>query len=88
MFARKVNSECAMYREIITPESSEITLKIPVAYLNKRIEVLIFEVNEGIDQTQLMVEPPLVTKPDLDHQMELAQTIMANNADVLNKLAQ
>jgi hypothetical protein len=38
-----------MYHEIITPESQEISLTIPVAYLKRRIDELVFEVNEGID---------------------------------------
>ncbi len=72
-----------MFREIITPASQEITLKIPSAYLNKKLEVLVFEVNEGLE-----VKPneELVVM-DAAAQLTMAKEIMDENVDVLRKLA-
>lgn len=72
-----------MYREIITPATQEITLKIQSAYLHKRLEVLVFEVNEGLDVNP--VGEPVAH--DTDRQLAMAKAIMAENADMLSKLA-
>lgn len=77
-----------MYREIITPESREITLTIPEAYLNKRLEILVFEINEGLRQTVATSVSPHFQADDLNSQMVLAKAIMAENDEVLRKLAQ
>jgi hypothetical protein len=67
-----------MYREIVTPESQEITLKIPADYLHKKLEIIVFEINEGITQS----------RKDFTTQMAIAEDIMRENQDVLSKLAQ
>lgn len=77
-----------MYREIMTPKSQEITLKIPAAYLNRRIEVLVFEVNEGIDQPTQLENPTETSNSELDRQIAMAKILMAENTEVLSKLAQ
>ena len=77
-----------MYREIITPESREITLKIPAAYLNKHLEILVFEINEGLEQVIETKSPTDSQMGDLSNQMVLAKAIMAENVEVLSKLAQ
>ena len=77
-----------MYREIITPENQEITLKIPIGYLNKRLEVLVFEVNEGLDSLNMSNANSSSKAGDLSSQILLAKAIMAENVEVLSKLAQ
>ena len=77
-----------MYREIITPNTEEITLKIPSAYLNKKLEVLVFEINEGMATSPIHSEKANQPPDALSAQMKMAETIMADNADVLEKLAQ
>ena len=74
-----------MYREIITPSTQEITLKIPEAYLNKRVEILVFEVNEGME---IPTESSETSTNNIAKQMSLAQSIMSENVEVLSKLAQ
>ena len=77
-----------MYREIITSDSQEITLKLPVDYLNKRLEILVFEVNEGFESAKVGNTPSHAQVVDLKSQMSLAKAIMAENVEVLSKLAQ
>jgi hypothetical protein len=88
MQAQRWFREIIMYREIITPVSQEVTLKIPANYLNRRIEVLMFEVSEGIGQATLVVKPDLPMNSELDRQLDLAQTLMDENREVLSQLAQ
>ncbi len=76
-----------MYREIITPATQEITLKIPASYLNKQVEILVFEVTEGMQPSNANNVSELGAN-DLSVQLALAQTIMVDNVDVLHKLAQ
>lgn len=78
-----------MYREIITPTTQEITLKIPADYLHRRVEVLVFEINEGI-QPAMSAEKNInqATATEMDRQLAMAQVLMDDNADVLSKLAQ
>lgn len=77
-----------MYREIIAPVSQKVTLKIPADYLNRLIEVLMFEVSEGIDLSALVVKPDLPMNSELDRQLNLAQTLMDENREALSQLAQ
>lgn len=76
-----------MYREIITPKTQEITLKIPADYLNRRIEVLVFEVNEGIEPSARS-EKTQQLPSSLEQQIAMAQVLMDENVEVLSKLAQ
>jgi len=77
-----------MYREIITPKTQEITLKIPADYLNRRIEILVFEINEGIEPSVRNENANQKQATELDRQIALAKVLMDENTEVLSKLAQ
>jgi|ADurb_Cas_01_Slu_FD_contig_61_66088_length_356_multi_2_in_0_out_0_1 hypothetical protein len=40
-----------MHRQIIKKANSHLSLTIPEEYINKRIEILIFEVDEGLEES-------------------------------------
>jgi len=77
-----------MYREIMTPKSQEITLKIPADYLNRRVEILVFEVNEGIVPSTGSQQAKQLPETELERQIAMAKVLMAENTEVLSKLAQ
>ena len=80
--------EIIMYREIMTPKTQEITLKIPADYLNRRVEILVFEVNEGIVPSAGNEQVNQLPETELERQIAMAKVLMDENTEVLSKLAQ
>jgi len=41
-----------MLREIVKPKTNEILIKIPEIYVNRKLELILFEIHEGIEENQ------------------------------------